>query len=49
MLDAIPSGTRDGRISLSTPPNRFLIAETAARCARVGEALIKDLEVDKAV
>jgi len=41
--DAIPCMTCGSRISLSTPTNKILIAETAASCARVGEALIKGL------
>jgi transcription elongation factor Elf1 len=43
--DAIQCGTCGARISLSTPTNKILIAETAASCARVGEALIKGLEL----
>ena len=31
------------RISLSTPTNKILIAETAESCARIGEALMKAL------
>ncbi len=41
--DAIPCGNCGARISLSTPTNKILIAETAANCDRVGEALIKGL------
>jgi DNA-directed RNA polymerase subunit RPC12/RpoP len=43
--DAIPCGVCGGRISLSTPTNKILIAETAANCARVGEALMKGLDL----
>ena len=32
------------RINLATPTNKLLISETAASCARVGEALIKALD-----
>jgi DNA-directed RNA polymerase subunit RPC12/RpoP len=41
--DAIPCSNCGGRISLHTPINKILIAETAASCARVGEALMKGL------
>ncbi len=41
--DAIPCVNCGARISLSTPTNKILIAETAASCDRVGEALIKGL------
>jgi DNA-directed RNA polymerase subunit RPC12/RpoP len=41
--DAIQCATCGGRISLSTPTNKILIAETAASCARVGETLMKAL------
>jgi DNA-directed RNA polymerase subunit RPC12/RpoP len=41
--DAIPCGTCGARISLSTPTNKILIAEAAASCDRIGEALIKGL------
>jgi DNA-directed RNA polymerase subunit RPC12/RpoP len=44
--DAIPCGNCGARISLSTPTNKILIAETATSCARVGEALIKGLSLD---
>jgi DNA-directed RNA polymerase subunit RPC12/RpoP len=44
--DAIACSTCGGRISLSTPTNKILIAETAASCARVGEALIKGLNLE---
>jgi DNA-directed RNA polymerase subunit RPC12/RpoP len=43
--DAIPCGNCGARISLSTPINKILIAETAAGCDRVGEALLKILSV----
>jgi hypothetical protein len=32
-----------GRINLATPMNKLLISETAASCARLGEALLKGL------
>ncbi len=41
--DAIPCGNCGARISLSTPTNKILIAETTASCDRIGEALIKGL------
>jgi formate dehydrogenase maturation protein FdhE len=41
--DAISCGNCGARISLSTPTNKILIAETAASCDRIGEALIKGL------
>ena len=41
--DAISCCTCGGRISLSTPTNKILIAETAASCVRIGEALMKGL------
>ena len=41
--DAIPCGNCGARISLSTPTNKLLIAETAASCDRIGETLIKSL------
>jgi formate dehydrogenase maturation protein FdhE len=41
--DAIPCGNCGARIGLSTPTNKILIAETAASCDRIGEALIKGL------
>ena len=41
--DAIPCTHCGARISLSTPTNKILIAETAASCDRVGEAVIKGL------
>jgi transcription elongation factor Elf1 len=43
--DAIQCGTCGARISLSSPTNKILIVETAASCARVGEALMKGLEL----
>jgi DNA-directed RNA polymerase subunit RPC12/RpoP len=43
--DAIPCNNCGGRISLSTPINKLLISETAASCARVGEALMKGLSL----
>ena len=47
--DAIPCGTCGARISLSTPTNKILIAETAASCDRIGEALIKGLALADAM
>jgi len=44
--DAIPCVNCGARISLSTPTNKILIAETATSCARVGDALIKGLSLD---
>ena len=44
--DAIPCVSCGARISLSTPTNKILIAETATSCARVGEALIKGLSLE---
>jgi len=44
--DAISCGNCGGRISLSTPTNKILIAETAASCDRIGEALMKVLGLD---
>ena len=41
--DAISCGNCGARISLSTPTNKILIAETATSCDRIGEALIKGL------
>ena len=41
--DAIHCGNCGARISLSTPTNKILIAETVASCDRIGEALIKGL------
>jgi predicted nucleic acid-binding Zn ribbon protein len=41
--DAVPCSNCGARISLHTPINKILIAETAASCARVGEALMKGL------
>ena len=41
--DAISCGNCVARISLSTPTNKILIAETAANCDRIGEVLIKGL------
>ena len=43
--DAIQCGICGARVSLSTPTNKILIAETAASCARVGEALMRGLEL----
>jgi transcription elongation factor Elf1 len=43
--DAIPCGNCGARISLSTPINKLLISETAASCARVGDALMKGLSL----
>jgi DNA-directed RNA polymerase subunit RPC12/RpoP len=43
--DAIQCVNCGARVSLSTPTNRILIAETAASCARIGEALMKGLEL----
>ena len=40
---AIPCVNCGARISLSTPTNKILIAETAASCDRVGAAMIKAL------
>jgi hypothetical protein len=42
--DAMPCSSCGGRINLATPTNKILISETAASCARVGEALIKALD-----
>ena len=39
--DAIPCSHCGGRINLATPTNKLLISETAASCARLGEALLK--------
>jgi hypothetical protein len=44
--DAIQCGTCGARISLSTPTNEILIAETSASCSRVGEALIKGMGLE---
>jgi hypothetical protein len=41
--EAISCGNCGARISLSTPTNKISIAETAASCDRIGEALIKGL------
>jgi len=41
--DAISCVNCGARISLSTPTNKILIAETAASCDRVGAAMIKAL------
>jgi hypothetical protein len=41
--DAIACVNCGARISLSTPTNKILIAETAASCDRVGAAMIKAL------
>ncbi len=46
--DAIPCGNCGARISLSTPTTKLLIAETAASCDRIGEALIKGLALSAA-
>jgi DNA-directed RNA polymerase subunit RPC12/RpoP len=43
--DAIQCSNCGARISLATPTNKFLISETAASCARVGEALIKKMSL----
>jgi DNA-directed RNA polymerase subunit RPC12/RpoP len=43
--DAIQCVNCGGRVSLSTPTNKILISETAASCARIGEALMKGLEL----
>jgi DNA-directed RNA polymerase subunit RPC12/RpoP len=43
--DAIQCVSCGGRISLSTPTNKILIAETASSCARIGEALMKGLSL----
>ena len=43
--DAIQCVNCGGRISLSTPTNKILIAETASSCAQIGEALIKGLSL----
>ncbi len=39
--DAMPCSNCGSRINLATPTNKLLISETAASCARVGEALMK--------
>jgi hypothetical protein len=44
--NSLPCGHCGARISLSTPTNKLLISETAASCARVGEALLKGLSLD---
>ncbi len=44
--DAIPCTHCGARISLSTPTNKILIAETVASCDRIGETLIKELALD---
>jgi len=43
--DAIQCSSCGERISLATPTNKILISETAASCARVGEALVKGLSL----
>jgi len=43
--DAIQCVYCGGRISLSTPTNKILIAETASSCAQIGEALMKGLSL----
>jgi DNA-directed RNA polymerase subunit RPC12/RpoP len=42
---AIPCVNCGARISLSTPTNKLLIAETAASCLKVGQALLKGLSL----
>jgi hypothetical protein len=42
--DVIPCSHCGGRINLATPTNKLLISETAASCARLGEALFKALD-----
>ena len=42
---AIPCVNCGARISLSTPTNKILVAETAASCLHVGEALLKGLSL----
>jgi len=42
--DAMPCSNCGGRINLATPTNKLLISETAASCARVGEALMNALD-----
>ena len=37
--------TARSQVSLSTPTNKIFIAETAASCARVSEALMRGLEL----
>jgi hypothetical protein len=41
----VPCSFCGARISLGTPTNRILIAETATSCDRVGEALLKGLSL----
>ena len=41
--DAIACVNCGARISLSTPTNKILIAETAASCDRIGAAMIEAL------
>jgi len=41
--DAIPCVNCGARISLSTPTNKILIAETAASCDRIGAAMMEAL------
>ena len=43
--DSMQCSSCGARISLGTPTNRILIAETATSCARVGEALLKGLSL----
>jgi hypothetical protein len=43
--DSVPCSFCGARISLGTPTNRILIAETATSCDRVGEALLKGLSL----
>lgn len=45
---AIPCVNCGARISLSTPTNKILIAETAANCLEVGQALLKGLSLVEA-
>ena len=44
--EAVPCVSCGARISLSTPTNKILIAETAASCARIGETLMKGLGLE---
>ena len=43
--NAIPCTNCGARISLLTPANKILIAETVTSCARIGEALLKGLSM----
>jgi hypothetical protein len=43
--DSMPCSSCGARISLGTPTNKILIAETATSCARIGEALLKGLSL----